>query len=149
MSTEATVRDAILAAFADAGLVVNLRDYPYEFEHDELKGRYLAITVDNVLKRRAWSVFVTSADAPHASGNVWHRRYIIRINAYYGRESGAANLLVEHGRLLKAELKALDANLGGAVTLVEEISDLAVTVQGDLIVGELIWRVLDTRPTYD
>lgn len=130
-ATEVSAQQAIIGAIEGIASTLgfldstgNVHDYPLDLEDPSQYAKYLmADTSDSDKALRAWYVDVLPNDdfETHTSTTIF---MTLVVGAYYERGIGGAgvNLLREHVRLVRQAIRALETNLGGAVSHIIEMS---------------------------
>lgn len=161
VSTEATVRDVIVAAIqgvaADIGFadpVGNVKDYLLEFHQDEQVAAYLRARVGNQFIPYAWAVQVLGYDEPFAMRGVAKRTYEITIEGYRikGVDGAPWNDLINAARVIRGEINDISPSLSGTATLIRSAVGLNPsfrdTQAGTLVVGTMRYTAERTNPDF-
>lgn len=163
VSTEATVRAAIVGAIRDIGatglgfddpLSSGVKDYLIDYEDSTRWGAYLSALVGGKKTTRAWGVHVDASETLRVANGlqgepVIDREYQARVVGYYRVGVGGAgvNLLIDHARLVRRAVYGLGSRLGGLVDIFLGVEDLSLQVRevidndgGAILSGEMIFR---------
>jgi hypothetical protein len=152
-STEATVRGVIATAirgiadqlgFDEVG--GNVREYPLEMHQATDLPGYLMAKVGGKQVVQCWAVDVRAHDLPYALQQIPRRTYAIRVFAYYAKGvNGESYLkLIDHGRLIRGQIKLLSNSLSNTVNRIVSATPLDISERTGLDVD----RTLQGLMTY-
>lgn len=153
-STEATVRDVIVTALRAIAVTSlgfqdtngNIRDYPIEFEKEELRTSYLSSTVAGRKVVRCWSVDVRAREEFSATSDngIMTRFYGVTVKGYYDIGVGGEGYrdIIDHGRKVREAIRDLGIGLSGTVSRWVVNDEMSIGLEpagasGNVIVGVL------------
>ena len=163
-STEATVRDVIVAAIRAIAVTSlgfdeangNVKSYPLKSEHPEKRDDYTLAFVGNIRLCRCWSVDVRAIELYVAQRDVGMltRLYTVSIEAFYEFGVGGDGhiTLIDHARNVRESIKNLGTGLSGTVSRMVSLSPLQISPQSlgneEKLVGEFSYEFERINPDW-